>query len=201
LLIAADGQLKLADFGLARFYGMPDNRMTAQVVTRWYRAPELLFKARSYGAGVDIWAVGCIFAELMLRTPFMAGDSDIGQLKTIFHALGTPTDEEWPGMKQLKDYVPYEMYPKTNLKSIFSAASDSALDLLAKMLTFDPLKRITAKQALLHHYFKEEPYATPPEKLPKVTKEGKEEQLKRDAKRPRDEEEIAGSKKLLKFDD
>lgn len=88
------GQLKLADFGLARDFGFPSGAMTARVVTRWYRAPELLFGARLYTGAVDVWAAGCIFAELMLRTPFLPGDSDLNQLTTIFRALGTPTD--WP---------------------------------------------------------------------------------------------------------
>lgn len=70
--------------------------MTHQVVTLWYRAPELLFGARSYTDAVDNWAAGCIFAELMLRLPYMAGESDFGQLETIFRALGSPTEEDWP---------------------------------------------------------------------------------------------------------
>lgn len=65
-------------------------------VCRWYRSPELLFGARSYTDAVDNWAAGCIFAELMLRLPYMAGETDFGQLEVIFRALGTPTDEEWP---------------------------------------------------------------------------------------------------------
>jgi serine/threonine protein kinase len=63
---------------------------------RWYRSPELLLGGQHYGYAVDIWAIGCIFAELMLRTPYLAGDTDLGQLQTIFRALGTPTEEEWP---------------------------------------------------------------------------------------------------------
>ncbi|KAJ3102958.1 MCM DNA helicase complex subunit mcm6 [Phlyctochytrium planicorne] len=96
LLLAKDGNLKLADFGLARDFGDYSKPMTSQVVTRWYRAPELLLGAQRYGYGVDIWAIGCIFAELLLRVPYLAGNSDIEQLQTIFRALGTPTDEEWP---------------------------------------------------------------------------------------------------------
>ncbi len=97
LLIAADGTLKIADFGLAREYADdPSSRMTCQVVTRWYRPPELLMGARSYSTGVDNWAAGCIFAELMLRVPYMAGESDMDQLRIIFQALGTPTEAEWP---------------------------------------------------------------------------------------------------------
>jgi serine/threonine protein kinase len=63
---------------------------------RWYRPPELLFGCRYYSTAVDVWSVGCIFAELMLRTPYLPGESDMDQLKTIFRALGTPTEEEWP---------------------------------------------------------------------------------------------------------
>ena len=89
------GYLKIADFGLARDFSFPSGAsMTPRVVTRWYRAPELLYGARLYTGAVDIWAIGCIFAELMLRTPFLPGDSDLNQLTTIFRALGTPTD--WP---------------------------------------------------------------------------------------------------------
>ncbi|KAL6059287.1 Cyclin-dependent kinase D-2, variant 2 [Balamuthia mandrillaris] len=96
LLISPNGVLKLADFGLARFWGSPDRRFTHQVVTRWYRAPELLFGAQAYSSSVDIWACGCIFAELMLRRPYFPGDSEIDQLGKIFAALGTPTEEIWP---------------------------------------------------------------------------------------------------------
>ena len=67
---------------------------------RWYRPPELLFGSRYYGSAVDIWSVGCIFAELMLRIPYMPGESDMDQLKTIFRALGTPTEEDWPVSEQ-----------------------------------------------------------------------------------------------------
>ena len=79
-----NGILKIADFGLAKFYGSPNRQYTHIVVTRWYRAPELLFGARNYGTGVDVWAVGCILAELLLRIPFVAGDTDLDQLGKIF---------------------------------------------------------------------------------------------------------------------
>lgn len=96
LLIASDGQLKIADFGLARDFADPGYKMTCQVITRWYRPPELLYGGRYYGTAVDIWSVGCIFAELMLRIPYLPGESDMDQIKTIFRALGTPTEEDWP---------------------------------------------------------------------------------------------------------
>merc|ERR1712183_171788 len=75
LLVDCKGCLKLGDFGLAKYFGSPNRLYTHMVVTRWYRAPELLFGAKNYGVGVDVWAVGCILAELMLRVPFLAGDS------------------------------------------------------------------------------------------------------------------------------
>ncbi|XP_026896311.2 cyclin-dependent kinase 7 isoform X9 [Acinonyx jubatus] len=99
LLLDENGVLKLADFGLAKSFGSPNRAYTHQVVTRWYRAPELLFGARMYGVGVDMWAVGCILAELLLRVPFLPGDSDLDQLTRIFETLGTPTEEQWPALK------------------------------------------------------------------------------------------------------
>lgn len=169
LLIAADGQLKLADFGLARDFGDYSKPMTSQVVTRWYRSPELLLGGQHYGYGVDIWAIGCIFAELMLRTPYLAGDNDLGQLQTIFRALGTPTEDDWPGFNDLPDKksIEFQMYPRTPLKTLFTAAGDDALDLLEKMLVYDPTKRITAFDALDHFFFRNMPRPTPPERLPR----------------------------------
>ncbi|KAJ3219308.1 TFIIH complex serine/threonine-protein kinase subunit kin28 [Dinochytrium kinnereticum] len=171
LLLAKDGSLKLADFGLARDFGDYSKAMTSQVVTRWYRAPELLLGAQRYGYGIDIWAIGCIFAELLLRVPYLAGDSDIGQLQTIFRALGTPTEEEWPGMMDLPDKknLEFQQYPKTPLKTLFTAAGDDALDLLERMLKYCPSQRITAYDALQHSFFSNLPRPTPPERLPRDT--------------------------------
>jgi cyclin-dependent kinase 7 len=114
-----------------------------------------------------MWSVGCIFAELMLRTPFLAGETDIGQLKVIFSALGTPNEEEWPGLTSLPDYYEFEKCARTPLKSIFTAASPTALDLLEKMLMYDPLKRPSCQGALDHPYFHTQPRPTRPERLPR----------------------------------
>ena len=159
LLISKDGVLRLADFGLAREFADPRARMTSQVVTRWYRAPELLMGARAYGGGVDIWAAGCIFAELLLRVPYMAGDTDMHQLTLICKALGTPTEAEWPvrcavtpwrltaqGHRQLPDYVKLPHEPKQQLHALFQAASQPTLTLLGQMLKFNPLSRVTARK-------------------------------------------------------
>lgn len=96
LLIDENGILKIGDFGLAKTFGSPSRALTHQVVTRWYRAPELLFGARMYGTGVDIWAVGCIIAELVIRIPFFQGTSDLDQLCKIFQVLGVPDENNWP---------------------------------------------------------------------------------------------------------
>jgi cyclin-dependent kinase 7 len=167
LLISSSGVLKLADFGLAKMYGSPNPRFSPQVVTRWYRAPELLFGARSCGTGIDMWAVGCIFAELMLRMPYFAGDSDIDQLSKIFAALGTPTEEIWPGITSLPDYVPFSNCPPTPFKQLFSAATDDALDLLSSFVKYNPALRISASDALKHPYFSNNPEPSAPEDLPK----------------------------------
>ncbi|KAI4341518.1 hypothetical protein MLD38_026231 [Melastoma candidum] len=167
LLIGSNGQLKLADFGLARIFGSPDRRFTHQVFARWYRSPELLFGAKQYGPAVDVWAAGCIFAELLLRRPFLQGQSDIDQLGKIFAAFGTPTTAQWQDMLFLPDYVEYQYVPAPPLRSLFPMASDDALDLLAKMFIYDPKNRITVQQALDHRYFTSAPFPTVPEKLPR----------------------------------
>ncbi|KAL3865538.1 hypothetical protein ACJMK2_042914 [Sinanodonta woodiana] len=146
LLINHEGVLKVGDFGLAKFFGSPNRVYTHQVVTRWYRCPELLFGARNYGTGVDIWAVGCILAELLLRVPFLPGDTDLDQLSRIFQALGTPSDADWPNMKDLPDFVRFKTFTGTPLKEIFIAAPDDLLELLKSMLAMDPLKRCTSTE-------------------------------------------------------
>lgn len=168
LLLTSGGILKIADFGLARDWGDPGNQMTSQVVTRWYRSPELLFGAKEYSFAVDIWAVGCIFAELMLRTPYVAGDSDMDQLTKIFHALGTPNETDWPGMTSLPDFIQFKTFPKVPLRQYFTAAGTDALSLLEQMLVFDPSRRWTAEECLGHSYFRNTPLATVPEKLPQM---------------------------------
>lgn len=168
LLINKDGVLKLGDFGLAKFFGSPNRIYTHQVVTRWYRCPELLFGARNYGTGVDIWAVGCILAELLMRFPFLPGDTDLDQLSKIFQCLGTPSKQDWPSMEYLPDFVQFKPCVGTPLKDIFIAASDDLLDMLQCMLKMDPLQRITAADALKKPYFSNKPYPTPNHLLPKV---------------------------------
>ncbi|KAL1495912.1 hypothetical protein AB1Y20_014555 [Prymnesium parvum] len=153
LLLDAEGSVKLADFGLARFFGSPERKLTGQVVTRWYRAPELLFGAKFYGAAVDMWSMGCILAELLLRVPFLPGNSDIDQLSRTFTALGTPDEELWPGVSSLPDYVPFRPMLPTPMASMFPAASSQTISLLQELLRLNPGERVTVEDALKHRYF------------------------------------------------
>lgn len=156
ILIGYDGNLKIADFGLARLHASPNARLTHQVITRWYRPPELLFAAKNYGPCVDIWSVGCIFAELMLRLPYLPGDSDVDQLSRIFQARGTPSNEEWPDHDSLPAYVKFADTPEPDHRSLFTASSKQAIELLNCMMCLDPLKRISAAEAMKHAYFVDE---------------------------------------------
>eukprot|EP00891_Asterochloris_glomerata_P005265 jgi/Astpho2/5265/fgenesh1_pm.00074_%23_26_t len=166
-LIAATGELKLADFGLARIFGSPDRKWTNQVFANWYRAPELFFGSTCYGPAVDVWAAGCCFAELLLRRPWFIGTSDLDVLSKVFAALGTPTEAQWPDMRALPNFVEYSRTEAPPLGSIIKGASEDALDLLAKMMQFDPKRRITLQDALAHRYFTSAPLPTTPAQLPK----------------------------------
>ena len=175
LLIHANGSLKIADFGLARLFASPDREMSSQVVTLWYRAPELLFGAKQYGTGVDIWSIGLIFTELIKRVPILPGRSELDQLSKTFHLLGTPTEQDWPGLTSLPSYMEFTPKPAVPMEQILPNSSKETRDLLKQMLQLDPNKRPTASQALEHAYFTGEnaPRPTPPYALPKVTKKKK----------------------------
>ena len=171
LLIAANGDVKLADFGLARSFADPYNRMTYNVITRWYRPPELLYGSRHYAGAVDIWAVGLVFAELILRMPFMAGETDMHQLDLICRAIGTPTEENWPGVTKLPSYVkPDKVEPvqgRTYYQHHFKTVGNDGVDLLMSTLKLDPRKRVSAKQFLQHRWWTNNPPPTKKEDLPK----------------------------------
>ncbi|CAF0812417.1 unnamed protein product [Rotaria sordida] len=157
LLVDTKGIIKLADFGLARAFSVPLRIYTHEVVTLWYRAPEVLLGASRYSCPVDVWSVGCIFAEMYTKRPLFQGDSEIDQLFRIFRTLGTPTDETWPGVVQLPEFK--SSFPRwrqiNDLSSLLNdRMRDDALDLLLKMLVYDPVRRISAKQCLNHSYFK-----------------------------------------------
>merc|ERR1719264_1999331 len=106
LLINKAGDLKLADFGLARAFGIPVRNYTNEVVTLWYRSPDVLLGSRNYNTSVDIWSIGCIFIELLNGRPIFPGNSDNDQLMKIFRAFGTPTEETLPGCTTLPEWNP-----------------------------------------------------------------------------------------------
>jgi len=157
LLIDANGFLKLADFGLARAFSIPLRPYSHEVVTLWYRAPEILLGDQRYSTPVDIWSAGTIFAEMLSLQPLFPGDSEIDELYKIFQIMGTPTEDVWPGVKNLpywKDIFPH--WTKQEWRTTFPTITDpNILDLLDKMLVYDPAQRISAKAALEHPYFAE----------------------------------------------
>lgn len=154
LLIDRTGKLKLADFGLARAFGIPVRHYTHEVVTLWYRAPEILLGARKYSTPVDVWSIGCIFAEMVMRAPLFPGDSEIDQLYKIFQGLGTPNHHMWEGVESLPDYKKeFPQWPQTSIGIRVAGLDQQGINLLSSMLIYDPNKRVTANDALHHPYF------------------------------------------------
>jgi serine/threonine protein kinase len=154
LLIDRNGTLKLADFGLARAFGIPVRTYTHEVVTLWYRAPEILLGSKHYSTPVDLWSIGCIFAEMIMGRPIFAGDSEIDELFRIFRVLGTPNEQSWPGVTQLPDYKPtFPVWNARPLGEVMKGVEGSSLDLLAQTLVYEPSKRCSAKAAMQHPYF------------------------------------------------
>lgn len=161
LLISSSGLLKICDFGLARVFDKyQTNRLyTAQVATRWYRAPELLYCASKYDEGVDLWAVGCIFGELLNKSPLFAGDTDIEQLSLVIRALGTPNETIWPSLTELPDYnkIEFPYYDPIPFEELVPDACKESVDLLKRFLVYRSDKRLRAKDGLLHAYFYVQP--------------------------------------------
>jgi len=158
LLINHEGELKLADFGLARAFGIPVRNYTHEVVTLWYRAPDVLMGSRKYSTQVDIWSVGCIFAEMVNGRPLFPGSSDGDQLTKIFKCLGTPNPKIWPTISDLPEYKEnFPVFPAQQWKKIVKKLDPTGLDLLSQMLRYDPSKRVSAEVAMKHPYFKDLP--------------------------------------------
>lgn len=156
LLINREGQLKLADFGLARAFGIPVRSYTHEVVTLWYRAADVLMGSRRYSTPVDIWSIGCIFAEMVNGRPLITGTSESDQLDRIFRTFGTPIEAEYPTMVDLPDYRPdFPRYqkPRGGIASLVPTLDPTGVDLFGKMMCYDPSKRITAQEALRHIFF------------------------------------------------
>lgn len=154
LLIDKNGVIKVADFGLARAFGVPVRAYTHEVVTLWYRAPEILLGQQRYSCPVDVWSIGCIFAEMSNKRPLFHGDSEIDQLFRIFRTKGTPTELTWPGVTELPDFKQtFPKWPEASLKASVDKLDDNGIDLLESMLAYSPADRISAKRAISHPYF------------------------------------------------
>ena len=161
LLINREGELKLADFGLARAFGIPVRSYTHEVVTLWYRAPDVLMGSRRYSTPVDIWSIGCIFAEMSNGRPLFPGTSESHQLQLIFRHLGTPNEEIYPDIGDLPEYAKVTaaattVYPfPDSLQSLVPEMDEQMLDLFTRMMYYDPSKRITCSEAMEHPFFHE----------------------------------------------
>ncbi|KAM3136007.1 hypothetical protein pb186bvf_011812 [Paramecium bursaria] len=180
LLLTSQGVLKIADFGLAREFGtsytknnleIPQKNYTNPVVTLWYRAPELLCQMGSYSTSVDVWSVGCVFGELFNKgIPLMQGKSDMNQLQFICEMVGYPSIDVWPELHKsgnktiLKELEKYQNC-KPSIAKALQNASLQAIDLITRMLQWDPEKRIGVTQSMLHQYFYCIPRASMPEEI------------------------------------
>jgi len=150
VLISTDGVVKIADFGLAKFVWI-ETAVTPEVITLWYRSPEVLLNC-DYSNKVDMWSLGCIFAELVNRKPLFNGRSELEQLQKIFQAIGVPSEDQYPkrciiSLKQFPDY------PKKDISELIPGVSETGIDLFYNLMRFDLAERITAANALEHAWF------------------------------------------------
>ncbi|XP_013166447.1 PREDICTED: cyclin-dependent kinase 2-like [Papilio xuthus] len=156
LLVDAEGRIKIADFGLARAFGIPVRAYTHEVVTLWYRAPEILLGAKFYSTAVDVWSLACIYAEMASGRTLFPGDSEIDQLFRVFRALGTPGEALWPGARQLPDFrAAFPRWPARPARSLLpdaARAQPHAAALFEAMLRYEPAERVPARAAAAHAY-------------------------------------------------
>lgn len=162
LLLSNRGVLKIADFGMARYTSSPPPKLTQLVVTLWYRAPELLLGTEIYGREVDMWSVGCIFAELLSREPLLQGKNEVDQLSKIFEICGVPTDSTWPSFRRLPNARSLKLPSNpvaqgSVLRAKFPLLTGNGSQLLIGLLSLNPAKRISVEEVLGSEYFREEP--------------------------------------------
>ncbi|KAF4554259.1 Negative regulator of the PHO system [Elsinoe fawcettii] len=158
LLINNKGQLKLADFGLARAFGIPVNTFSNEVVTLWYRAPDVLLGSRTYNTSIDIWSAGCIMAEMYTGRPLFPGTTNEDQLQKIFRLMGTPSERTWPGISQFPEYKSnFTVYHTQDIRNYLPQVDPVGLQLIGSMLQLRPELRVSAQQALQHPWFADLP--------------------------------------------
>ncbi|KAK6397020.1 negative regulator of the PHO system [Meristemomyces frigidus] len=156
LLINSQGQLKLGDFGLARAFGIPVNTFSNEVVTLWYRAPDVLLGSRTYNTSIDIWSAGCIMAEMVTGRPLFPGTTNEDQLLKIFRLMGTPSERSWPGISAFPEYkTSWPVYATQELRAILPQVDSLGLQVLSQMLQMRPEMRCSAQGALQHPWFNE----------------------------------------------
>ena len=156
LLIDGRGNLKIADFGLARGFKIPIDEYTHEVVTLWYRAPEILLGSDHYSTGVDLWAAACIIAEMSNLVALFPGNSEIEQLFRVFKVLGTPTEANWKGVSLLRDYSPdFPRWPAQSLSTVVPRIGSDGINLLQALFRYAPTERLSAKKSLAHPFFAE----------------------------------------------
>jgi serine/threonine protein kinase len=154
LLVTGDGRLKLADFGLARAFCPPIRPLTHEVVTLWYRPPEILLGSTTYAPPVDAWAIGPILVEMVTKRPLFPGDCEIDEVYKIFRLLGTPNEEQWPGCTALQDWNPaFPQWPRLSLRTVAPTLDEVGLNLLEQTMYYDPKARISARGCMDHPWF------------------------------------------------
>lgn len=157
LIDVAKHRLKLADFGLARAFSVPLKAFTHEVVTLWYRAPEILLGQSKYANAIDIWSLGCIMAEMATSQALFPGDSEIDTIFKMFRILGTPTEEVWPGVTQLRDFKQdFPKWQSTNFEGVRATGpnlGDAGINMLELCLRFNPVERPSARRLLQHCFF------------------------------------------------
>ncbi|XP_022155876.1 probable serine/threonine-protein kinase At1g54610, partial [Momordica charantia] len=169
LLIDRNGMLKIADFGLANFFG-PKRHLTNRVVTLWYRAPELLLGATDYGVGIDLWSAGCLLAEMFIGRPILPGRTEVEQLHKIFKLCGTPSEEYWRKLKLSPTFKPPQSY-RPSLGELFKHLPSSSLGLLSSLLALEPSYRGSASLALESEFFYTSPLSCDLSGLPVIHSE------------------------------
>lgn len=153
ILISKSGSLKIADFGLARAFVPPIRPFTHEVVTLWYRAPEILLGGKTYALPVDMWSVGTILVEMASKRPLFPGDSEIDEIYKIFRILGTPSEADWPSCTLLPDWNnDFPVWVPLQLNRFTGNLDDAGVDMAERLMQLDPKNRLSAKECLTHPF-------------------------------------------------